>query len=379
VTTAYAIEIVHADRGSWVHELQAAVADELLAVGLHRSVIVDVIDTPVPVDTPVVVVMLGSALAATDARVAARVREAIDAGLVVLPVVSDLARFSAECPPPLRHLNGKPFEAVAVARMLLRELGIEDRELRVFISHKREDGLWAAEQMYDELAHRAYMPFIDRFAIGPARDVQADIADALEDYAFLLLLETPLAYDSDWVFDEVDYALVRTMPIVIVSWPGDVRAVPGSAGLPRVKLDDCDIELNAHGAEVLTELAVDRVIANVEAEHARGLVRRRRQLVCNVEQAAAVHGARATPLPGWRLLVETGAEQTVVGIAPRLPTASELQQLDLARCEHAASGDAVLVHAARALRQERKEHLSWVADGRAIELLPENAVGARWR
>lgn len=375
----YEIEVVHVDRVEWLDELRETVTAELLGVGLHSSVRVDVVETPASPDVPAVVAVLGSDVAARDHDVAARAEEAMASGLVVLPVVGDLTRFAAECPPPVRHLNGYAFDATGLARVLLRELGIEDRELRVFLSHKRDDGLWAAEQLHDELAHRSYVPFIDRFAVRPALDVQSEIADALEDYAFLLLLETPLAHSSPWVFDEVDYALVRTMAILIVSWPGDVTPVPGSVGLPRLKLEDDEVETNDHGAQVLTPAAIERVVAAVEAAHARGLVRRRRQIIRSIEDAAVAAGARATPLPDWGLLVEEGASRTVVGIAPRLPTAADLQRLDDARTSLGDHGVGLLVHAARVLRADRTKHLAWVTDGRKLELLPENAVGARWR
>ena len=177
---------------------------------------------------------------ANDPVVAATVAAALAAGTVVIPVVDDLADFARDVPDALRPINGLgwsgPSAGRALARVLLAELGIEDRQRRVFISHKREDGLGAAEQLHDALSHHRFTPFIDRFVIREGEDVQATIADALEDHAFLLLLETPIAHTSDWAFDEVDYALTHTMGTIIVRWPGTTTSVPGSAGLPRLTL-----------------------------------------------------------------------------------------------------------------------------------------------
>ena len=192
-------------------------------------------------------------------------------------------------PPVLHPINGfgwlGPDPARRLARELLVELGIEDSQRRVFISHRREDGLGAAEQLHDALSHRGFTPFIDRFAIRHGADVRAVIADALEDHAFLLLLETELAHDSPWVFDEVDYALSHTMGTLILRWPGHIVPVPGSNNLPRLELDAGEITTDPHSYSILTDPAVDRVTAAVEAAPALGLGRRRRMLLRSIEEA----------------------------------------------------------------------------------------------
>jgi TIR domain len=234
--------------------------------------------------------------------------------------------------------------------------------------------------LHDELSHKGFTPFIDRFAIREGKYVQEAIADALEDHAFLLLVETPLAHTSDWVFDEVDYALSHTMGTLIVQWPGSPAPVPGSNSLPRLPLAAADLMKDAHGYDVLTDSALDGVVAAVEAAHAQGLVRRRRMLIRSIEEAAAASGATAcVPLREWRLLVEHDGRSTLLGITPRLPTAEDLQLLDEARSATVSDCSAVLVHSARSLREDRAAHLGWVAGDRDLELTPENAIGGRWR
>ena len=212
----------------------------------------------------------------------------------------------------------------------------------------------------------------------PLTAKRTTVNNALEDHAFLLLLETPAANTSDWVFDEVDYALSHTMGILIVSWPGEPVPVPGSHGLPRLELSADDLVTDAHGFDTLTEPALDRVIAEVEASHARGLSRRRRMLLGSIEEAARAAGADCVPLRGWRLLVSQRNKSTMVATTPRLPTARDLQMLDEA--VRAEPGDLapLLVHSARVLDPRLKEHLGWVAGDRNLTVMPENAIGAWW-
>ncbi|WP_407342006.1 toll/interleukin-1 receptor domain-containing protein [Pengzhenrongella phosphoraccumulans] len=383
MSPTYGIEIFHLDRDRWAADLTHAVAQEVLEIGLHPSVSV-VVGPPAPSGSvPTVGVYLGSAAAAADATLGGRIKSALTAGTVVIPVVDALAQFGASVPASLTFANGfewtSPESARKLARILLENLGIEENERRVFISHKRDDGLGAAEQLHDRLTHVGFRPFIDRFFLRAGEDVQERIADVLEDYAFLLLLETPMAHTSRWVFDELHYALSHTMATLILRWPGEPTPVPGSPGVPREQLRDDELVKDVHEYDTFTDAALDRVVAAVEASHANGLARRRRTLVQSIEEAAKVSGCTScTPLPGWQLRVEHAAGPTLVGITPRLPTADDLHKLDLARGTSGVKPAAVLVYSARALRPARRAHLEWVAGDRDLTLEPGNAIGGRW-
>jgi len=234
-------------------------------------------------------------------------------------------------------------------------------------------------QLHDRLSHAGFQPFIDRFDIRPGENVQSRIADFLEDYAFLLLLETPLANTSEWVFDEVDFALSHTMGVLILRWPGDVIPVPGSPGVPRLQMNEDEIVDDDHRYDTFNASALERIVSAVEASHAQGLVRRRRMIVRSIEEAARDSGStECLPLPKWRLRVEHPGRSTLVGITPRLPTARDLQSLDEARNGESSRVNALLVHATRSLSIERRKHLDWVVGDRDLELLPENAIGGWW-
>jgi hypothetical protein len=384
VVTTYRVQVIRSDREAWEAELTDAVRNEVNALGLHRSVSIEIGPDP-PHGDPAVVAYLGSAPASADAVCLAAVEQALAEGLTVVPVVEDLGDFSNQVPAALHPLNGWAWTGgdapLRLARCLLEELGIEERQRSVFISHKRDDGLYAAEQLYDYLGHHGFDPFIDRFDIRAAADVPARIADALEERAFLLLLETPLAYTSDWVFDEIDYALTHTMGMHIVRWPGDFSEVPGSNRLPRQLLTSSDLT-TAKGYDALTDTALDVVLNEVETAHATALVRRRRQLLRNVEDAAEARGLACTPLAGWRLLVQGGGgRHDIVAVTGRLPTVEDLYGLDTARLDVAAvvsDPEAVLVHSARRLDDHRRQILDWATGSRPVTLVPENAIGGYW-
>jgi hypothetical protein len=377
----YAVQLIGVDRADWAGTLRAALYDELRSLGVHHSVALDVRDDA-PATEPTVAVFLGSKAAATNVGAAAAVESALERLCVVLPVVEDLAHYPELVPPMLQRINGHQWTGVAgatqLARLVLEELGIEERQRRVFISHKREDGLLAAEQLSDQLSKHGFDPFIDRFDIRIGSDVQTTIADALEAHAFILLLETPLAHTSAWVYDEVDYALSHAMGLHIVTWPGEPPQVPGSARLRRQALTSADLT-TIRGYSVLTDAALDRTVAQIEEAHAFALVRRRRNLLRSVEDAAESKGLSCTPLPGWRLRIESVTTKEIVAVSSRLPEVIDLCRLDAAREDSNSNPESgLLVHAARILKDDRRSLLSWATGDRPLTLLPENVIGGRW-
>lgn len=384
--TTYEIEVFRDSDDPRFEQLSRALVAEIQSLGLHRTVNVAAIEFRSNSElAPSIGVYLSSPKALANEEISSRVEQALKVGQVVIPVVDDLNDFTHAVPEVLRPINGCPWtgeeSALRLARLLLEELGIEESKRKVFISHKREDGLMAAEQLRDALAKFRFDPFIDRFNIHSGENVQAKIADQLEDHAFMLLLETPQAHTSAWVFDEVDYALSHTMGILILRWPGDHPEVPGSPGVPRFLLKNSDLQRNEHEYDLFTEGALDQILGEIEAAHARGLVRRRKNLIRSIEEAAANAGCLSTPLPHWRLKVEcpSGDDAALLGITPRLPTATDLQHLDQARNELGGdSSSAVLVHAARSLRGDLRDHLRWVAGERELVVMPENAIGSQW-
>jgi TIR domain len=383
MAVAYQIYVIQSERTDWLAAIRQSVAAEIQAIGMHRSVVVDVTeDIGGPMIGPAVAVFLAGPNAVNDEGLAARSDTALRRGVVVLPVLDNLDLFATQVPLGLARFNAfqwsGPESARKLARLLLEELGIEDRERSVFLSHKRSDGLGAAEQLHDRLSHFRFEPFIDRFAIRPGEDVQSLIADFLERYAFLLILETPDAHLSAWVYDEVDYALSHTMGTLILQWPNGPTPIPGSIGIPRFRLTDNDLARDGHGYDVLTEDALDRVIEAVEAAHANGLTRRRRMLVSNVEEAARAAGGDCVRLKNWALDVATATRRSIVAVAPRLPATTDLHRLDETRNETEPTAEALLVHAARRIEERHLLHLGWVTGTRDLTLVPENAIGAHW-
>lgn len=364
-------------------KLQNTINNELIELGINESVEVRLGKNPATGATPSLVLLFGGKNTKNDALIKSQLQSAVNQGLVVIPVVNKPKKFGAQIPHEASKFNGFKWSskdsAKQLARIVLGQLGIEERDRRVFISHRRADGLAAAEQLHDELTHHTFKPFIDRFSIQPGEAVQEKIADVLEDFAFLLLLETPDAHNSKWVYDEVDYALSHVMGILIIQWPGKPKQVPGSAGLPRLILKRGDIVKDGHGYDIFTASAIVKIIDKIEEAHAYAIVRRRRNLLIGIQESARDAGASCMPLKDWALDI-TGAnkKRSIVCVTPRLPTCEDLQHLDKIRNHINKKASAQLVHAARHLSKSRRDHLKWVIRGKRLDFFSEDTIGGKW-
>ena len=385
----YFVEIFGNDQDSWRSLLADAVQNELRSLGVNHTLNVELVDPPNDREPSVGLYLAGSR-AVEDPGILARLEASVASGRVIIPVVEALDDFNAVVPECLRLINGfgwtEPSPEIRLARLILEELGIEERQRRAFISHRRHDGLAAAEQLHDHLSHNGFVPFIDRFHIPAGANVQNEIADSLEDCALVVLLETPLAHESPWVFYEVNYGVGHQLGVHIVTWPGSITMMPGTDRLLRQVLEPGDLTPH-RGYDTFTDEALGKITREIEAEHARALVSRRRYLLRGTEEAARDAGRASTPLPGWRLFVSEppdgqespeSSRSWVVQVSARLPTVYDLYSLDHTRTSLLGMPPGLLVHAARTLSEPRRRLLAWAGDNRDLALLPENAVGGFW-
>lgn len=396
----YGVYCIHSGREAWVDSLRrhldAAVADLDAAVtdleGVTPAVRVhDGLPAKADRDAnfPAVTVYLGSPAGAVSAECGRQVDEALADRLLVLPVVDSNTNFKAHTPEALHPFNGVEWPAEEappeVVHFILEALGLEDSQRLVFLSHRRSDALALAEQLHDKLIKSRFWPFVDRFDIDPAANVQQRIYAALEETAFVVLVESPDTGLSKWVLEEVHYALRESLGILIISFPEVDDQLRGTEDLPRFDLAEGDLVPDSGGQRVLTADALGRVVQRIEAIHAKALVRRRRRLVLHTRAAAEKADLVVAELPHNVMLVREPPAalgkrpRYLVHFAPRPPQPKDLYALDSARDGHGGQDiEAVLVHATSQLPKDSSDLLDWCGTDRNIRLIADHLVGTAW-
>jgi hypothetical protein len=375
------VGLIHEDRDDWATIIERVISERLYAHGLQNLGVEFGSGMPPP-SRVALCLYLGSSRGAVSARCADEIERATAAGTLVVPVIEDGSDFLANTPVALHPINAWLWKGEAGAEQLahwvLEELGLEETQRRVFVSHRRKDSIMMAEQLHDALAKHRFAPFVDRFEVAAGDDVQERIRETLEDFAFLLLIESPSAHHSEWVFYEVDYALSHHMGVGIVRWPNTTVDIPGTEGLPRHPLKATDMALVSDQV-VLTDQAMKDLLQAIERMHAAALRRRRRNLVISVIEAARAQGLNAFEQPNDLISVRGGAVEALVGVTPRLPSVTDLWRIDKARVASGRRGlTGIVVHAASMLPRERRDLLEWSIGERSIALVPQNAVGRLW-
>lgn len=195
-------------------------------------------------------------------------------------------------PAPLRAVKALPClapdgaDGANLARRVgaLLWLSLRGTDRRIFVSHRQADGQRVAEQIAGYLNAQGYRAWRDEERLGGAEVVQDEIAHTIAATHTLLLLDTPKARDSDWVWAEIDMAIGGFVPVVpIVLRPVESTDGSGFRNAAEMAPHRVSVRLDDAGVcELLAETDLNGILAAME-EHLGRLLRLQRTLADKVE------------------------------------------------------------------------------------------------
>ena len=232
----------------------------------------------------------------------------LDLPAPVFPVVEDLSHFTKAVPPKLKPFNGVEWlTATQLPKLvadLLRAMRLTRVQRKAFISYKRDKTLGVARQLFAELAHRGYQPFLDTASVPSAADFQETLWTRMADVDLVILLDAPGTLDSNWVYLELNRAHALSLAVLQLVWPtprGMSKQFTGSPGTEfceRYPLDTTNFTADpmTPGAE-LDRNVVEKVAAAAEEARIRSLFYRRKKVVGEVMDQAARHSLSVKHYP----------------------------------------------------------------------------------
>lgn len=332
------------------------------------------------------VIYLGSTRAASDGECRRQVATALTLHLPIIPVVEGGHPRAEQVDDRLQYLKtitwstgqALPHDLLETVREVL---GITERERRIFISYRQIDAASVAIQLHQSLTARRFRVFLDQFETSPAENIQDRIAEALEDMACVLLLQSPQVHTSEWVDREITQALRSQLPVLILRWSNAIADMPKirEARLPSFVIDvQRDLVQGEIRAEKLTEL-----LNWAERYHADGLLRRRRESIEGATQFAEARGWTVTVEPRWKLALTKaggGFHPVLLGLTPRLTKTEDLHELDAWPVPDLPAVGVrwrkVVLQTSTELPEKRMVVLHWVAAPRDMGVaLGVNALG----
>lgn len=333
---------------------------------------------------PTVCVYFGS----TDSRAADRelLAALLIRSTVIIPVVTDLLKFTSFVPIEISHINGMQLESSdpnleAVAAATLEALHLLRHTRRLFISYKRRESRAVAIQLYEKLDASGFDVFLDTHSIQPGEPFQDILWHRMADIDVMVLLDTPGFLSSRWTEAELAEANSRGIGILQVVWPEHVETV--EAALSHFfQLEHADfIDGGSSDADInLKEEVADKIVSAVESLRARSLAARHAYLVEEFCREAGVVGLTAIVQPERYIEVESGTGKTIIAIpAVGVPDARRYQEIEeriIANLQQ-DNTDAVLVYDHRGIRDRWVAHLRWLDDQLRIKSLKVSDA-SRW-
>jgi hypothetical protein len=234
--------------------------------------------TPVPAEGAVAVVFCRKPM---DAAEIAAINACVARGTPIIPVVEDLAGFTAVTPDEVSRFNGFQLsdtrDVPELAGLVLELIGLQRAKRKIFISYARADAGAIAGQLRLAFMERWYSVFLDSVSIRPGVLFQNNLREELADSDVVVFLDSPNARGRRYVDEELAFAGNAGLGGLQVVWPGLERSREGSL-FTMLKLAPNDLETDARGVTRLSSAAVQEILRKV-AEERTVVQEKREQLV----------------------------------------------------------------------------------------------------
>jgi hypothetical protein len=295
-----------------------------------------------------VVVVSASTLTKTDPDIMSIVQKASDHFVPVYFVCDERSgRFTEQAPGVLHPINGLVHQGGAEltreVRKLRHLLGYDERDRRVFISYRREDGEQMASSLRYALIDAGWDVFLDRFTIDPGDDFQRTLDRDLDNRSLVLVVESPLITKSFWVEHEICFARQRGIALHAVQLPtttSDQRIAAVDDARTRVSVGHFD------AGSPSTELA--DLIDTLQIAHTRAVRTRRDSLLSRAQHQLLTADYEVERLSDWALLGRRNDFRRVVVLAtPQTPQAEDLFTARRLRQHQSERSTAWVVHPMR--------------------------------
>jgi len=310
--------------------------------------------------------------------------ELLQDGLMVVPVVDNLANFNDFVFDELRGINGMDFgkndpNLECVASVLLEGLNLIRRSRRLFISYKRSETQAVAIQLYEALDQNGFDVFLDTLSIRPGEAFQEVLWHRLADTDVIVLLDSPGFLSSRWTTKELAAANSTNIQVLQLMWPGNLLGA-NAAFSQAMPVDNKDFENSTLGPSArLRENVVQRVVVEAESLRARALAARHAYLVEEFCAEARHIGMRPKVQPERFITVEASSGKFAAAVpAVGVPDAFRYYEVEDALAKHPNQhSEVILLYDERGIQQKWLKHLAWL-DGQLRIRSVQVAQCASW-
>ncbi len=290
-----------------------------------------------------------------------------DANLI-LPVVSDIAKFTLQIPKELANVNG--FELATIndieklVSCILEGLSLLRLSRRLFISYKRDESSTVAIQLFEQLEKNGFDVFLDTHSIRPVEPFQEELWHRMADTDVVVLLNTPGFLNSNWTTQELAKANSMSIGILQVIWPSHKLERDAELSIP-LQLSDSDFGNNIFKkpTSYLNPTTISNIVSQVESLRARSLASRQDNIITEFIASSNRVGIKADLQSEKFITIKRSDGKELVVIptvgVPQAFTYNQSEEL-VARIKSKDVAGAFLLFDHRNIRERWIKHLDWL-------------------
>lgn len=290
-----------------------------------------------------------------------------DANLI-LPVASDLEKFSSQIPKELENVNG--FELATsndiekLVSCILEGLSLLRLSRRLFISYKRDESSTVAIQLFEQLEKNGFDVFLDTHSIRPGEPFQEELWHRMADTDVVVLLNTPGFLNSNWTTQELAKANSMSIGILQVIWPSHKLERDAELSIP-LQLSDSDFgnKIFKKPTSYLNPNTISNIISQVESLRARSLASRQDNIITEFIASSNRVGKKADLHSEKFITIKRSDGKELVIIptvgVPQAFTYNQSEEL-VARIKSKNVAGAFLLFDHRNIREKWIKHLDWL-------------------
>jgi hypothetical protein len=281
--------------------------------------------------------------------------------MLVLPVVTDLAKCAASIPESLKNINAFPLsslnEVEKLVACILEGLSLLRLSRRLFISYKRDESTAVAIQLFEQLEKNGFDVFLDTHSIRPSEPFQEELWHRMADTDVVVLLNTSGFLKSNWTTEELAKANSMSIGILQLIFPDHTLERDAEISIPFQLTKSNFMEEGG-----LTHETIEKVIAQVESLRARSLAARRDNMITEFIYSVRKKLKVYLQSEKFMIVIDSNEKKHIVIPTVGVPQAFTYNQSEelVYQIKSREAVDIYLLYDHRNIREKWLKHLEWL-------------------
>ena len=285
MTTKYQLIKIGEDN-SFYSEILEVLYYHITELGLQKECIIEIDEknfaTEYKANAPTFCLYFGSTSGSfTNQDILAKL---ITDATLILPIVTDLTKFTQQIPSELNNINGFQLaiknDIEKLVSSILEGLSLLRLSRRLFISYKRDESSSVAIQLFEQFEKSGFDVFLDTHSIRPGEPFQEELWHRMADTDVVVMLNTPNFMKSHWTIEELAQANAMSIGVVQLVFPNHKLERVAELSIP-IQLTYKDFENCIFGTSTkkLTVNSIQKIVSQVESIRARSLGARQDNII----------------------------------------------------------------------------------------------------